>query len=121
MTRCFCKLNNKLINLWEIVISYSLKRIVVFLKVPMLIIIRFGENNVFGATYIDLLCQRMLHAVLWSHIGILMYRLAAEPCSTAGLFPVSLSMSLWNDLANPIFDGVGLVGFESRVNAFLLT
>ena len=29
-----------------------------------------------------------LHAVLWSHIGILMHRLAAEPCSTAGLlFP----------------------------------
>ena len=29
-----------------------------------------------------------LHAVLWSHIGTLMHRLAAEPCSTAGLlFP----------------------------------
>ena len=33
-------------------------------------------------------CQRGLHAVLWSHIGTLMHRLAAEPCSTAGLlFP----------------------------------
>ena len=29
-----------------------------------------------------------LHAVLWSHIGTLMHRLAAEPCSKAGLlFP----------------------------------
>ena len=29
-----------------------------------------------------------LHAVLWSHISTLMHRLAAEPCSTAGLlFP----------------------------------
>ena len=31
---------------------------------------------------------RGLHAVFWSHIGTLMHRLAAEPCSTAGLlFP----------------------------------
>ena len=31
-----------------------------------------------------------------------------------------ISVSLWNDLANPVFDGVGLVGFKSRANAFLL-
>ena len=31
-----------------------------------------------------------------------------------------LSVSLWNDLANPVFDGVGLAGFKSRANAFLL-
>ena len=38
--------------------------------------------------YLDRICQRGLHAVLWSHIGTLMHRLAAEPCSTAGLlFP----------------------------------
>ena len=29
-------------------------------------------------------------------------------------------VSLWNDLANPVFDGVGLVGFKSRANASLL-
>ena len=56
--------------------------------------------------------------MLWSHIGTLMRRLAAESRSTAGLlFP---SVSLWNDLADPVFDGVGLVGFKSRTNAFLL-
>ena len=33
---------------------------------------------------------------------------------------IPLSVSLWNDLANPEFDGVGLAGFKSRVNAFLL-
>ena len=33
---------------------------------------------------------------------------------------ISLSVSLWNDLANPVFDGVGLAGFKSRANAFLL-
>ena len=31
------------------------------------------------------------------------------------------SMSLGNDLANPIFDGVGLAGFKSTANASLLT
>ena len=31
------------------------------------------------------------------------------------------SVSLCNDLANPVFDGVGLAGFNIRANAFLLT
>ena len=31
-----------------------------------------------------------------------------------------LSVSLWNDLSDPVFDGVGLAGFNSRANAFLL-
>ena len=35
--------------------------------------------------YLDRMCQCGLHAVLWSHIGALMHRLAAEPCSTARL------------------------------------
>ena len=30
-------------------------------------------------------------------------------------------MCLWNDLADPAFDGVGLAGFESKANAFLLS
>ena len=33
---------------------------------------------------------------------------------------IHFSVSLWNDLANPVFDGVGLVGFKSRDNASLL-
>ena len=33
---------------------------------------------------------------------------------------VHLSVSFWNDLADPVFDGVGLSGFKSRANAFLL-
>ena len=38
--------------------------------------------------YLDRMCQCGLHVVLWSHIGTLMHRLAAEPCSRAGfLFP----------------------------------
>ena len=33
---------------------------------------------------------------------------------------IPFSMSLWNDLANPVFDGVGLAGFKGRANACLL-
>ena len=33
---------------------------------------------------------------------------------------VPLSVSLWNDLADPVFDGVGLAGFNSRAITFLL-
>ena len=33
---------------------------------------------------------------------------------------VPLSVSLWNDLTDPVFDSVGLAGFKSRSNAFLL-
>ena len=33
---------------------------------------------------------------------------------------VLISVSLWNDLSDPEFDGVGLAGFKSRANAFLL-
>ena len=44
--------------------------------------------------------------------------LAAEPHSTTGLlFP---SVPLWNNLVDPIFDGVVLVDFKSRANAFWL-
>ena len=33
---------------------------------------------------------------------------------------VPLSVSLCNDLSNPVFDGVGLAGLKTRANAFLL-
>ena len=32
---------------------------------------------------------------------------------------IDFSISLWNDLVDPVFDGVGLAGFKSRANAFL--
>ena len=32
---------------------------------------------------------------------------------------VPLSVSFWNNLSDPVFDGVGLAGFTSRANAFL--
>ena len=33
---------------------------------------------------------------------------------------IPLSVSRWNDPSDPVFDGVGLAGFKSRSNAFLL-
>ena len=33
---------------------------------------------------------------------------------------IPFSVSLWNDLANSVFDGVGLAGFKSRASASLL-
>ena len=33
---------------------------------------------------------------------------------------VPFSVSLWNALSDPVFDGVGVAGFKSRANAFLL-
>ena len=33
---------------------------------------------------------------------------------------IPLSVSLWNDLSDPVFDGVGLAGFKTRANVFLL-
>ena len=33
---------------------------------------------------------------------------------------IPLSVSLWNDLSDPVFEGVGVAGFKSRANAFLL-
>ena len=35
------------------VISYSLRGFEVFLKVPVIMIIRFGENNVLGTIYMN--------------------------------------------------------------------
>ena len=43
--------------------------------------------------YLDRMCQCGLHAVLWSQIGRLMHRHAAEPYSTAGLLFPSQSPS----------------------------
>ena len=57
--------------------------------------------------------------VLWPHIDILMLLLAAELRSTAGLF-IRLSVSLWNNLADPAFDGVGLAGFRAMLSMGLV-
>ena len=50
------------------------------------------------------------------------YTFASPRCRTSQYRRtfILLSVSLWNDLVDPLFDGVGLAGFKSRSNAFLL-
>ena len=59
--------------------------------------------------------QRGLHAVLWLHIGTPMHRTLQYSRTF-----IPFTVSLWNDLASSVFDGVGLAGFKSRANASLL-
>ena len=59
-------------------------------SVAVLCFIRSGGTRctLLMVLYLDCMCQCGLHAALWSQIRTLMHRLAAEPCSTAGLlFP----------------------------------
>ena len=57
--------------------------------------------------YPDRMCHCGLHAVLWSHIGTFMHRLAEEHRSQYSRTFIPPSVSLWNNLANPVFNGVG--------------
>ena len=56
--------------------------------------------------------------------GVIAHRYAYAPprCRTSQYRRTFLlfSVSLWNDLSDPMFDGVGLAGFKSRANASLL-
>ena len=64
------------------------------------------------------MCRHVLLVVLWLLIGTRSRLLIEGLLSIAEL--CALSVSLWNDLSDPVFDGVGLASFKSRANAFLL-
>ena len=51
-----------------------------------------------------------------------MHSFAAPRCRTSQYHRtfVPHSVSLWNDLSDPVFDGVGLAHFKSRANSYLL-
>ena len=62
---------------------------------------------------------------VWATRGALVghrYTYAPPRCRTSQYRRtfISLLVSLWNDLADPVFDGVGLAGFKSMANVFLL-
>ena len=73
-----------------------------------------------GALPVPYVLVQVSHGAVHAHLilGRLMHCFAAEPRRNAGV--LYLSVSLWNDLANPIFNGVGLAAFKRRANAFLL-
>ena len=60
--------------------------------------------------------------VIRGALGAYRYTCAPPRCRTSqySMTFVPLSVSLSNDLADPVFDGVGLAGFKSRANDFLL-
>ena len=78
-----------------------------------------AQCTLFMVLYLNRTCMCGLHAVVWSYIGILNY--APPRCRTSQYHMtfISLSVSLWN-FCDPKFDGVGLAGYESRVNVFFV-
>ena len=69
--------------------------------------------------YLNCMYRCGLHAMLWLHIGLYL-RSASLLDLTVSQYFYFPPMSLWNDLADPIFDSVGLAGFKSWGNVFLL-
>ena len=71
-----------------------------------------------GALPVRYVPVRITYGALIAH----RYTFAPPHCRTSqySWTFILLSVSFWNDLVDPIFDGVGLAGFKSRSNAFLL-
>ena len=61
---------------------------------------------------------QIIHAVLWSHIGILNYSIPRCRTSQYRRNFSPLSLYLCNDLADPLYDGLLLAGFKSSANDF---
>ena len=59
---------------------------------------------------------RVTHGAVIAHP----YTYAPPSCRTSQYNRtfITLSASLWNDIGDPVFHGVGLAGFKSRANAF---
>ena len=85
----------------------------------MLYEIRFNQvHPLNGALPGPYVLVRVTRGALVAH----RYTYAAPRCRTLpySMTFIPFSVSLWNDLANPVFDGVGLACFKSRANASLL-
>ena len=64
--------------------------------------------------------RRLLLVVISLLIGTRFRLLVVKFLSTPDFCATLTTVSQWNDLYDPVFHGVGLTGFKSRVNAFLL-
>ena len=71
-----------------------------------------------GALPLPYVLARLTRGALVAH----RHSFATPRCRTSQYrrTSVPLSVSLSNDLSDPVFDGVGLAGFKSKANAFLL-
>ena len=75
-------------------------------------------HPLYGALPVPYVLERVTRGPVIAH----RYTYAPHRCRTSqySRIFISFSVSLWNDLSDPVFDGVGLAGFKSRANAFLL-
>ena len=67
----------------------------------------------------------MPYVLVWVTRGVVIahrYTYAPPRCRTSQYSRtfITFSVSLWNDLSDPVIDGVGLAGFKSMANTFLL-
>ena len=75
-------------------------------------------HPLYGALPVPYVPVRVIRGTVIAH----RYTYAPPRCRTSQYRRTFIpwSVSLWNDLGDPVFDGVGLAGLKSRVNAFLL-
>ena len=99
-------------------------------KYPKFLLLVISSNELFitlstlwvnplnGALPVPYVQVRVIRDALVAH----RYTYAAPRCRTSQCSRtfIPLSVYLWNDISNPIFDGLGLADFKSRANAFLL-
>ena len=72
------------------------------------------KHQLCGALPVLYVRVRVIRGALIAH----RYTFAPPRCRTSHYRRtfIPLSVSLWNDLADPVFDGVGLAGFKRRSN-----
>ena len=75
-------------------------------------------NSLHGALPVSYVPVRVTRGALVAH----RYTYAPPSCRTSQCRRtfIRLLVSLRNDIAHPVFDGVGLAGFKSSANAYLL-
>ena len=86
----------------------------------MLFKIKSNPMHLLSGVLLSRMCRRVLLVVLLLLMGTRSRLLVVGLLTIAEPLIVPLTVSLWNEINNPVFDGVGLAGFKSRANAFLL-
>ena len=80
-------------------------------------------DTIAGPTVFIISIVNSVKMAVWvTHGAVIAHRFTYAPprCRTSQYRRtfIPLSVSLWNDLSDPVFDGVGLAGFKSRANYY---
>ena len=70
--------------------------------------------------YLCRMCRQCIFTRCSGRASVYAYSLPRCSTSQYRKTLISLSVSMWNDLADPVFDGVGLACFKSSAKVFLL-